>query len=63
MKSTTLNRAAETSAIEETNKFALGVGMSFASLVGVWGFASIVSALSQVGPFELVTSLFTAIGG
>ena len=47
----------------ETSKFALGVGLSMATLVGLWGVASLVSALASNGPIGLVKSLITAITG
>ena len=47
----------------ETSKFALGVGLSMASLVGLWGVASLVSALASNGPAGLVKSYLTAVIG
>ncbi|MEA3468061.1 MAG: hypothetical protein U9R57_07550 [Thermodesulfobacteriota bacterium] len=47
----------------ETSKFALGVGMSMAALVGLWGTACLVSALISNGPLSLVKSYFTAMLG
>ena len=47
----------------ETSKFALGVGLSMAALVGVWGAASLISALTSNGPVALVKGLFTAVTG
>ena len=47
----------------ETSKFALGVGLSMAALVGLWGVASLVSALTSYGPVGLAKSLFSAITG
>lgn len=47
----------------ETSKFALGVGFSMAALVGIWGAASIISALASNGPVTLARSLFTAVTG
>ena len=47
----------------EASKFALGVGMSMAALVGLWGTACLVSALMSNGPLSLVKSYFTAVLG
>lgn len=47
----------------ETSKFALGVGLSIAALVGIWGAASLISALASNGSVILVKSLFTVITG
>jgi hypothetical protein len=47
----------------ETSKFALGVGLSMAALVGLWGVASLISALASNGPVTLVKGLFTAVTG
>jgi len=53
----------EVNAAYETSKFALGVGITMAALVGIWGVASLVSALSSDGPLNLVKSYFTAVTG
>ena len=58
----TANRT-QVDATYETSKFALGVGLSMAALVGIWGAASLISALTSNGPVALVKSLFTAITG
>ncbi len=47
----------------ETSKFALGVGLSMAALVGLWGAASLISALASNGPAGLVKSYLTAVIG
>ncbi len=47
----------------ETSKFALGLGMSMAALVGLWGTACLVSALMSNGPLNLVKSYLTAVLG
>ena len=62
---TNTNTASRTQAdaAYETSKFALGVGLSMAALVGLWSVASLVSALAGYGPVGLVKSLFTAITG
>ena len=53
----------EVDAAYETSKFALGVGITMAALVGIWGVASLVSALGSNGPVNLVKSYFTAVIG
>ncbi len=47
----------------ETSKFALGLGMSMAALVGLWGAACLVSALISNGPLSLVKGYLTAVLG
>ena len=47
----------------ETSKFALGVGLCMAALVGLWGFASLISGLAGNGPVNLVKSYLTALTG
>ncbi len=47
----------------ETSKFALGVGIAMATLVGIWGSACLISALAGTGPINLIKSYFTAIIG
>ena len=47
----------------ETSKFALGVGITMAALVGLWGAVSLISALAGNGPINLVKSYFTAMIG
>lgn len=53
----------QTDAGYETSKFALGVGISMAALVGVWGLACLVSALTGNGPVNLVQGYLTAVMG
>jgi len=53
----------EVDAAFETSKFVLGVGITMAALVGIWGVASLVSALSSNGLLNLVKSYFTAVIG
>lgn len=62
---TNINTAKKTEveAAYETSKFALGVGIIMAALVGIWGVASLVSALSTNGPVDLVKSYLTAVIG
>ena len=47
----------------ETSKFALGVGITMAALVGVWGTTCLVSALSGNGPIALMRNYFSALIG
>jgi hypothetical protein len=47
----------------ETSKFTLGVGMTMAALVGLWGTACLISALAGTGPINLVKSYFSAMLG
>ena len=47
----------------ETSKFALGVGITMAALVGLWGTACLVTALAGVGPINLIKSYFAAFLG
>ncbi len=47
----------------EASKFTLAVGLSMASLVGLWGVASLISALTSNGPVSLVKSYVTAVIG
>jgi len=47
----------------ETSKFALGVGIAMAALVGLWGTASLVSALVTNGPVGLVKAYVSAVVG
>ncbi len=47
----------------ETSKFVLGLGMSMAALVGIWGITCLVSALMVNSPLSLVKSYFIAVVG
>lgn len=47
----------------ETSKFALGVGIVTAALVGLWGMACLVSALANTGPISLLKNYFIALLG
>ena len=47
----------------ETSKFALGVGITMASLIGLWGTVCLINALAGIGPFNLIKKYFTAILG
>jgi len=47
----------------ETSKFALGLGLSMAALVGLWGTACLVSAMLSMGPLNVVKGILTAVLG
>lgn len=47
----------------ETSKFALGVGIVMAALVGLWGATCLISALVNVGPLNIVKNYFNALIG
>ncbi len=47
----------------ETSKFALGVGMTMAALIGLWGTACMASALVNAGPLNVLKGYFTAVIG
>lgn len=47
----------------ETAKFALGIGVSMAAFVGLWGGISLVSALAGTGPVGLVKGYIGAVIG
>lgn len=61
----TTNTASRTQvdATHETSKFALGVGISSAALIGVWACACMISALMNNGVAEVAKGLFGAIIG
>ena len=46
----------------ETSKFALGVGISSAALVGLWACACLISALMNNGIADVAKGLLGAIG-
>ena len=60
---TTTTTKTQVDAGYETSKFALGVGLSMAALVGLWGAASLLSALVSNGPVGLAKSYLTAVIG
>jgi len=60
---TKTNTANKVDAGYETLKFALGVGISMAVLVGLWGVASLVSALMSNGLIGLVKIYMAAVTG
>jgi hypothetical protein len=47
----------------ETSKFALGLGMAMAALVGIWGTACLASAMIGMGPLNVVQGYLTAVIG
>ena len=47
----------------ETSTFALGVGITMAVIVGLWGTACLVSALASNGPLGLVKAYLAALIG
>ena len=63
MNTNTTTMTTQVDATYETSKFALGVGLSMAALVGLWGAASLISALVSNGPAGLVKSYLTAVIG
>lgn len=47
----------------ETSRFALGVGIFMAALVGLWGMACLIGALVSTGPINVVKNYFLAMIG
>lgn len=47
----------------ESSKFALGVGIAMAALIGLWGTICLISALAGNGPVNLVKSYINALIG
>lgn len=47
----------------ETSKFAFGVGIVVAALIGLWGTVCIASALVSAGPLNVLKGYFSAIIG
>jgi hypothetical protein len=47
----------------ETSKFALGLGITMAALVGIWGTACLASAMISMGPLNVVQGYLTAVIG
>ena len=47
----------------ETSKFALGLGITMAALVGIWGTACLASAMVSMGPLNVVQGYLTAVIG
>lgn len=52
----------QTSVGYETSKFALGVGISAAALIGVWASACMISALMNHTVAEIAKGLLGAMG-
>ncbi len=59
-QTTTLNQV---EAGYETSKFALGVGMTMAAFVGLWGATCLASALVSAGPLNVLKGYVTAMLG
>ncbi len=47
----------------ETSTFALGVGITMAALIGIWGFTCLASALFSQGPLNVIQGYFSAVIG
>lgn len=47
----------------ETSKFALGLGMTMAALIGIWGTACLASAMISMGPLNVAQGYITALIG
>jgi len=47
----------------ETGKFAYGVGLTAAALIGLWGAACLIGGLSDAGLVGLVKGYISAITG
>ncbi len=50
-------------ATDETTKFALGVAMTGAALIGIWGTICLVSAMVSMGPLNVIQGYVTAVIG
>ncbi len=53
----------KTEAEYETSTFALGVGITMAALVGIWGVVCLASAMFSIGPLNVVKAYFSAVIG
>ncbi len=47
----------------ETSKFALGVGVAAAAMIGIWASACMASAILDNGLGGIIRALFSAITG
>lgn len=47
----------------ETSTFALGVAMTMAAIVAIWGTACLTSAMVSMGPLNVAMGYFTALIG
>jgi hypothetical protein len=47
----------------ETSKFALGLGITIAALVAVWGTVCLASAMISMGPLNVVKGYIAALIG
>ena len=59
---TNTNSRTQVDAGSEASKFALGVGMTFTTLVALWACACIANALISNGVVEVTKGLLGAIG-
>ncbi len=55
--------ATQSNAGYETSTFALGLGISMAALIGIWGTACFASAMISLGPLNVVQGYITAVIG
>ena len=53
----------QSDAVRETSTFALGVGITMAVLIGIWGLSCFVSATMTIGPVEVLQGYITAVAG
>ena len=63
MKTNTNTTRTQVDAGYETSKFALGVGIAMAALIGLWGTVSLISALASNGPIGLIKAYVSAVVG
>jgi hypothetical protein len=63
MKTNTNTTRTQVDAGYETSKFALGVGITMAALIGLWGTVSLISALTSNGPIGLIKAYVSAVVG
>lgn len=61
-KTNTTSRT-QVNAAYETSKFSIAVGLSIAVLIGLWGMASLVSALVSNGTMALVKNYLSTVIG
>ena len=61
MNTNTTTMTTQVDATYETSRFALGVGISSAALVGIWACACMISALTNEGLVAVAKGLLGAI--
>ncbi len=61
-KTNTTSRT-QVNAAYETSKFSIAFGLSIAVLIGLWGMASLVSALVSNGTMALVKNYLSTVIG